>query len=171
MDLVARALQEDRGVVDLNLTYGEMEPETLGVLCNSLQTHPSLEELHLPRISTRGPVSAEDHWMHRIVEMLQENTVVQMIWINMNPYSVKGDPVGTEIYKTLVRPLLKLNEFRNCIRSIKKAPISLREKLFGRALQKVREDPTRVWMLLSENASAVLDELWKSPIVDHTAHP
>jgi hypothetical protein len=110
--------------------------------------------------------------MHRIVEMLQENTVVQMIWFNMHPYSVKGDPVGTEIYKTLVRPLLKLNEFRNCIRSIKKAPISLREKLYGRALQKVREDPTRVWMLLSENVSAVLDELWKSPIVDHTtAHP
>jgi hypothetical protein len=76
MDLVARALQEDRGVVELDLSYScRMEPNTLGVLCQSLHTHPSLEVLELPEISVRGPVSTEDHWMNRIVEILQVNTV------------------------------------------------------------------------------------------------
>jgi hypothetical protein len=105
--------------------------------------------------------------MNRIVEMLQVNTVVQAIYLDQ-------DPVGRgDIYQTSVRPRLeqnKQNKFRKRIVAIQEAPISLSEKLLGRAFQKVREDPARVWMLLSENVSVAL-ALGKRPVIESKVNP
>jgi hypothetical protein len=91
------------------------------------------------------------HWMNRVVEMLQVNTVVQDIG-----FRGLRDLVGTKLYLKSVRPLVNRNILRKRLGAIPKAPMALRQKLLGRALQKCRKDPDRMWMLVSENVSDVI---------------
>jgi hypothetical protein len=159
-DLFARALQEDRGLVNLNLIFSPspIGPKTLVMLCLSLQTHPFLESINFPKISNGGLNTMQDHWMNRDAEMLQVNTVVQDVKF---PYLFR-DLVGIKIYHESVRPLLSRNKLRKGLGAFQKAPRALREKLLGRALQKCRMDPDRMWMLVSENVSDVFLSLRKS---------
>jgi hypothetical protein len=145
LNLLARALREDRGLVKLNLGHGMIDAATLGALCLSLQTHPFLEDLCFPKISTVGLSSMQDHWMNRVTEMLQVNTVVQDV-----QFRGPLDSVGQEIYQKSVRPLLNQNKLRKRLGAFQEAPMALREKLLGRALQKYRMDPVLLWMLVSE---------------------
>jgi hypothetical protein len=166
LNLLARFLRDDRGLVKLNLVEGMIDAETLGALCLSLQTHPVLEELCFPIISTGSRISMQDHWMSRVMKMLQVNTSVQDV-----QFCGPLDPVGREIYRKSVRPLLNQNIIRKRLRAIQKAPMALREKLLGLFLQRYSMDPVLMWMLVSENPSNVLlvlrnsaaDERWEKP--------
>jgi hypothetical protein len=149
--LLARALQEDRGLVKLDFA-SIIGPETLGLFCLSLKTHPLLETIRFP--PERGLNSMKNHWMNRVVEMLQVNTVVQTVVQDVELRLL--DHVGRKIYRNSVRPLLNRNILRNRLGAIHKAPMALRQKLLGRALQKYRMDPDRMWMLVSDNGSDVL---------------
>jgi hypothetical protein len=73
------------------------------------------------------------------------NTVVQDV-----KFHGPLDPVGQEIYRKSVRPLLNQNVLRKRLGAIQKAPMELREKLLGRALQKYRINPDLLWLLVSE---------------------
>jgi hypothetical protein len=44
---IAGTLRENKGIVDVHLTFSEINGETLYAVCDSLKTHPTLEVLNL----------------------------------------------------------------------------------------------------------------------------
>jgi hypothetical protein len=65
---------------------------------------------------------------------------------------------GDQIYTEMIHPYLETNLYRTRVLGIKKADISLRRPLLGRALQTelVRNNSNLLWMFLSGNQDVVL---------------
>jgi hypothetical protein len=147
---IARALPENRGLVNLNLLNCVLSDETWGTVCDSLKTHPTLQVLNLQGIRAHGGPPFSPAGLKTRIQAL-----VDMLKVNM---SIQTIPLGDyyyehELFRRSVIPYLKTNKFRPRVRAIQKTrPIAYRTKVLGRALLAVRTDPTRLWMLLSENA-------------------
>jgi hypothetical protein len=124
------------------------------ILCESLQAHPSLTKLDLSHTGGRGNGLTGDQKVQRtrlLAEMVQHNTVLHTI--NLSEYER-----DEKIYTESILPYLKTNRYRSWVHAIKKADISLRRPLLGRALQteSVRNDSNLLWMFLSGNADVVV---------------
>jgi hypothetical protein len=153
----SRALASNRGLVDLNLQSCPISDETWSVLCESLQTHPTLTTLGLYATTPIGNVydalSGEQkvHRTRALAEMMQRNTVLHTIELSANARD-------QQIYEEMVHPYLETNRYRPLVHAVKKADISLRRPLLGLALQtkSVRNNSNLLWMFLSGNPDVVL---------------
>jgi hypothetical protein len=84
---ISGALKENKGLVDLNLTHEKtMSDETWGVICNSLETHPTLEVLNLRATGMFGmaplPLLAPAVLKSRI------EALVNMLKLNMSIHTI-----------------------------------------------------------------------------------
>jgi hypothetical protein len=146
----ARALSDNRGLVDLNFDAHLMSNETWGAVCDSLKSHPTLQVLELRTTRTGGlallaPAVLQSR-MQALIGMLEVNTVIHTIHLD-SQYS------RHELFRGSVIPYLETNRLRPRVRAIQKTlPIEYRAKVLGRALLAVRTDPNCFWMLLSGNA-------------------
>jgi hypothetical protein len=147
-------LANNRGLVDLDWEDRSSSDDNWTILCESLQAHPSLTKLDLSHTGGRGNGLTGDQKVQRtrlLAEMVQHNTVLHTI--NLSEYER-----DEKIYTESILPYLKTNRYRSWVHAIKKADISLRRPLLGRALQteSVRNDSNLLWMFLSGNADVVV---------------
>jgi hypothetical protein len=144
---IAGALRESKGLVELDLAYQGFRviDEAWGAICDSLETHPTLEVLDL-----RGT------FMNAVPAVLKSRiqAILDMMKVNL---SIRTIPLPTryiehELFRSVV-PYLETNRFRPRLLAIQKtSPITYRVKVLGRALLSARTDANRFWMLLSGNA-------------------
>jgi hypothetical protein len=158
MAILATALANNRGLVELNLQRHPIIDDNWTVLCESLKAHPSLTSLNLrstaplsPAGSGRRTVLTDDQKTHRtrlLAEMLKENTVLHTI-------AQLEKEWDQEIYTEEIHPHLETNLYRPRVLSVKKTnERPFREKVLGWALDSVKSSPNLVWMFLSENVDA-----------------
>jgi hypothetical protein len=144
---IAGALRENKGLVELDLSYCSFSDETWGVICDSLKTHPTLEVLDL-RAANNYATTAPDvitSWVQALLDMMNINVSIHTIHLDSR-YSQH------EIYRESVIPYLETNRLRSRVLAIQKTlPITHRAKVLGRALVAVRTDANSFWMLLSGN--------------------
>jgi hypothetical protein len=146
---ISSALKENKGLVVLHLRYDFWKSdETWGAICDSLETHPTLEVLELFNHVAAYPSSVLSLITPRVqalVDMLKANMLIHTIGVH---YCYREH----ELYRKSVIPCLETNRLRPRLLAIQKTrPITYRAKVLGRALLAVRTDPNSFWMLLSGN--------------------
>jgi hypothetical protein len=149
---IAGALEENKGLVDLDLSwYGfRVSDETWGAICNSLETHPTLEVLDLRGTVRDATPGVTKYRIQAILDMLKMNLSIHTIQLPVC-YSEH------ELFRGSVVPYLETNRFRpRLLATPRTRPIPYRAKVLGRALLSARTDPNRFWMLLSGNAEVAL---------------
>jgi hypothetical protein len=153
---IAGALKENKGLVDLSLRHDfriRTDLAPWGAVCDSLKTHPTLHVLNLWSIHTStgaplDPVVLKTRIQALLGNMMKVNKSIHTIRLSERCYL--REP---ELFPRSVIPYLETNRFRPRVHDIQKTcPIAYRYKVLGRALQAVRADPNRFWMLLSGNA-------------------
>jgi hypothetical protein len=144
---ISSALKENKGLVHLHLQYdfGKSD-ETWGAICDSLETHPTLEVMELRNSNGSSFTSSEiTSRLQALVHMLKVNTSIHTIHVP-DLYSQH------ELFRGSVIPHLETNRLRSRLLTIQGSrPIAYCAKLLGRALLAVRTDPNSFWMLLSGN--------------------
>jgi hypothetical protein len=115
------------------------------VLCDALEEHPTLERLNL--CCTAGDIqdtARKTTRMQSLMKMLQGNTM-------LNRIALTPTECDMHIYAKAILPrLMKTPQFR----SVNQTRGVLRPKLLGRALYSVNDNPTLLWMFLSNNIPA-----------------
>jgi hypothetical protein len=149
-------LANNRGLVDLDLYCCSINEDNWSILCESLQAHPTLTKLDLSHTG-RFELLTDNQKTHRtrmLADMVQRNTSLHTIILS----ELCQDARDEEIYAQMILPCLETNRYRPRVHAIKKADISLRRPLLGRALQteSVRNDSNLRWMFLSGNADVVV---------------
>jgi hypothetical protein len=150
---IAGALRENKGLVDLNMRCDGFNvnenDEIWGAVCDSLKTHPTLEDLNLRSACTgitTAPVMTTKTRIQALLDMMKINTSIHTIRVDCR-YSEH------DLFRGSVIPYLETNRFRPRVRAIQKTrPIAYRAKVLGRALLSARTDANSFWMLLSGNA-------------------
>jgi hypothetical protein len=152
-DVLFRALANNLGLVELQLTVRPISDENMAFLCESLKSHPTLTTLHLqetvPRLA-HEPFASEQkkHRTRMMAEMMQENTILHTI-------DLFGDKHDEQIYEEAILPYLVTNLHRPRVLTVAEtSDRPFREKVLGRALFSVRSNPNLVWMFLSQNVDA-----------------
>jgi hypothetical protein len=148
---LAQALPGNRGIEHLTLCDFHSRIETWSLLVSSLATHPRIK---LVSICFRFPslISGQSKCtlMSAIIQMLQRNTVVETIKLLPGAFN------DEEVYRNSILPRLEMN--RTCFevqrQAVKRADLSIRPQLLGRALHVVRYNPNLVFQFLFENVPA-----------------
>jgi hypothetical protein len=151
---LAHALEDNHGLVRLDMSNRVISTENWKALCQSLQTHPTLEVLILrtttSSIDRRDPGFKDRRTsrMRHLEEMLKVNTVMHTI-----------DLESTECDKALlqqsIRPRLERNLYRPRVCAMKQADSLRRAKLLGQALKSKQWSPDALWMFLSQNEDII----------------
>jgi hypothetical protein len=153
-----RALANNSGLEYLDVGGNSINDENWTILCESLQAHPTLTRLDLMgtmfRRTDRIIALSDEQKSHRtrvLAGMVQRNTMLLAIGLST-------DERDQQIYTESIIPCLQANRYRPRVLAIKKADISLRRPLLGRALQtrSVWNKASLLWMFLSGNADVVL---------------
>jgi hypothetical protein len=146
---IAGALKENRGLVDLDLSDGfVVNDESWGVICDSAETHPTLEVLDFRFMG----------WMPALAPAVLKSRIqalVDVMKVNMSIHTIRLNDYLShhELYRESVIPYLETNRFRPRLLAIQQTrPIMYRAKVLGRALLSARTDTNNFWMLLSGNA-------------------
>jgi hypothetical protein len=147
---IAIALKENKGLVDLDLSHGfRISDETWDAVCDSLQTHPTLQVLMHLRATYNDhelPPAVITSRIQALVDMLKVNTSIHTI-------HVSDRYIDHELFRGSVIPYLETNRLRPRLLAIQRTrPIPYRAAVLGRALLAARTNPNRFWMLLSGNA-------------------
>jgi hypothetical protein len=145
---ITGALQENKGLVDLDLEHDfRMTDETWGAICDSLETHPTLEVLDLSTTDTMALAPA--------VLKSRVQALSAMVKMNMSIHTIQlhSQYSQHELFLDSVIPYLETNRLRPRLLAIQRThPITYRAKVLGRALLSARTDPNRFWILLAGNA-------------------
>jgi hypothetical protein len=145
---ISSALKENKGLVDLHLWYDfGTSYETWGAICDSLETHPTLEVLEVRNVNVNPSFdpSVVTSRVQALVDMLKGNMLIHTIRVNAHY-------LEHELFRRSVIPHLESNRFRLGLLAIQRTcPIAYRAKVLGQALLAARTDPNRFWMLLSGN--------------------
>jgi hypothetical protein len=142
---IAGALRENKGLVDLDLSYYSVSDETWSAICDSLKTHPTLEvlDLRVYFMNTATAPAVIASRMQTLVDMLKVSTSIHTLHFDSR-YSEH------ELYRESIVPYLETNRHRSHVRAIQKTrPFVYRAKVLGKALLATRTDANSFWMLLS----------------------
>jgi hypothetical protein len=145
---IAGAVRENKGLVVFDLSSQFcVDDETWGAICDSLETHPTLEVLDLRVRANVMPAPALLKCrIQAILDMMKMNLSLHTIHLP-DHYSEH------ELFRGSVVPYLETNRFRPRLLAIQRTrPIPYRAKVLGRALLSARTDANSFWMLLSGNA-------------------
>jgi hypothetical protein len=148
--VIADAIREINGLIEWSLWCHSMmmNDETRDAICDSLETHPTLEilKLGMARHDAATAPAVIRSRVQALLDMMEVNVSIHTIDL-FEQYSEH------EIFRQSVVPYLETNRFRQHVRAIQKTlPIPYRTKVLGRALLSVRTDPNQLWMLISGNA-------------------
>jgi hypothetical protein len=148
---IAGALQDNKGLVDLNLSYCcWASDDTWNAICDSLKTHPTLKDLDLCSLTDGTTTSAVvTSWIQALLDMMKMNRSIHTIrFLDRHREH--------EHFRRSVIPHLATNQFRLRVRANQRTlPITYRANVLSRALLVTRTDANSLWMLLSGNAEVV----------------
>jgi hypothetical protein len=146
---IAGAVKENKGLVDLDLSCRfRASDEMWDAICDSLETHPTLEVLDLCTASMDLAIAPA-------VLKSRIQALLDMLKVNMSIHTIRLNPLYSqhELFRESVIPYLETNRFRPRLLAIQRTrPITYRSKVLGRALLSARTDANSFWMLLSGNA-------------------
>jgi hypothetical protein len=146
---IADAVRENKGLVEFDIRDSFcVNDETWGAICDSLESHPTLEVLDL-RGAFMDDVPAPAVLKSRI------QAILDMVKMNLSLHTIRVDAPYSdhELFRGSVVPYLETNRFGPRLLAIQKTrPFSYRAKVLGRALPAARTNPNRFWMILSGNA-------------------
>jgi hypothetical protein len=147
-----RALANNKSLVDLNLNNKSISDENWGILCESLQAHPTLTSLNLRYTLPR--------WLNDEERAQRTRALAAMMKRNTSLHTIEQSTLNydKQIYAEMVQPYLDTNRYRPRVLAITKAAIPLRRPFLGLALQtkSVRNNFNLLWMFLSRNPDAVV---------------
>jgi hypothetical protein len=118
---IAGALRENRGLVDFDLSFCWVSDETWGAICDSLETHPTLEVLNLraPYNATTAPAVISSR-IQALLNMMKVN-------ISIHTISLSDRYSKHELFRGSVTPYLAMNQLRARVRAIQRMrPITYR---------------------------------------------
>jgi hypothetical protein len=150
MRALAQALPGNMGIEHLAFGHFDVSNETWSLFFRSLSRHPRVVSLSFHHKSS-GPLSAASKTarIQAVLEMLRHNTVVHTI-VMANSFRREA------VYQDYILPHLEMN--RSCFevqrQALKRADLSIRPQLLGRALHVVHYNPNLVFQFLSENVPA-----------------
>jgi hypothetical protein len=159
--LIFSAFAENKGLTVLYASGHSIGEEDWSILCQSLQKHPALTRVDL---TDTGPMSSsgqktllavkqKTRRTRELAEMMQTNTILCTIRLSEKERDKK-------IYTKPIQPRLIANRYRLRVLAVKKEADDrpFRQKVLGRALHRVRRNPNLVWMFLSGNVDAFVQE-------------
>jgi hypothetical protein len=127
---IADAVRENKGLVEFNLRYYFcLNDETWGAICDSLESHPTLEVLDL-RGAFMDDVPAPAVLKSRI------QAILDMVKINLSLHTIRVDAPYSdhELFRGSVVPYLETNRFGPRLLAIQKTrPFLYLAKVLGRA--------------------------------------
>jgi hypothetical protein len=158
-DLVAiralvQGLEQNRGLVRLDLSNRVVNDANWKALCKSLKAHPTLEVLGLRTTTSsterRDPEfeTTKKNRMLDLEEMLKVNTLMHTI-------DLDSTECNESLLQHSIQPRLKRNLYQPRVSAMNKDDSLLRAKLLGRALGSKQESPDALWMFLSQNEDIV----------------
>jgi hypothetical protein len=153
---LAQALPGNMGIEHLTICDFDFSNETWSLLCRSLSKHPRIGILAFPSNSSGLPlrplpVASKTARMKAITQMLHLNTVIHTIDL---AHHLRDEVM----YQNSILPRLEMN--RSCFevqrQAVKRADLSIRPQLLGRALHVVRYNSNLVFHFLLENVPAFI---------------
>jgi hypothetical protein len=152
-----KALANNRGLVDLNLSSQNISDDNWTILCQSLSTHPTLTSLNL--LGT-APTQNENDFTFGLPIVLSTRLMADMMHHNIVLHTIarSAEHYDHQMYADMILPCLETNRYRPRVLAITQADIRLRRPLLGRALQteSIRNKPNLLWMFLSDNLDIVV---------------
>jgi hypothetical protein len=119
-------------------------------ICGSLETHPTLQVLHLWSRRGGAPLLTPAVLKSRVqalVDMMKVNMSIHTLHLFERSYT------EYTLYRASVIPYLATNQLRSHVRTFQRIrPSTYRTKVLGRALLTFRTNSNAFWMLLSGNA-------------------
>jgi hypothetical protein len=151
---IADALNDNKGLVELELNYALLSDEAWDAICDSLGTHPTLQVWRL-----RSEFRLEALGVAPAVLKSRTQALVNMLKVSTSIHTMHLDSRYSEhkIIRETVIPYLETNRLRLRLLAIQKTrPVAYRAKILGRALLSARTNPNRFWMLLLGNPEVSL---------------
>jgi hypothetical protein len=139
------ALKTNRCLTEISLVSNPLGDEDWIRMCRSIAQHPKLQKVCL-RTNTRSTASSESKVLRTsaVVQMLRDNYVLQQV--DLTP-SECDELIQRDVilpYLRYARSIRALNDYRG--------PTAMRTQLLARAIRKVNNNPTLLWMVLSNHA-------------------
>jgi hypothetical protein len=145
-------LETNKSLEEVSFGSNSIGDENLIRICRSIERHPKLQRLCL--LGT-GP-TGEGGVMSAKSKALRASAIVQMIQVNgvLEEVNVTPAECDEQILSDVIRPYLR---YAKNIREVNEDRCNpLREQPLGRALRRVNDDPTLLWMILSNDMDIAL---------------
>jgi hypothetical protein len=136
------ALKANKCLTEISFASNPLSDEHWIRMCQSIAQHPKLQKVCL-RATRTNPSTNENKVLrtNAVVRMLRDNYVLQHV-------ELTPSECDERIQRDVILPYLK--HARN-IRELNDNREPMRAQLLGRAMRKVNNDPTLLWMVLSNN--------------------
>jgi hypothetical protein len=158
--LIFKALGKNQGLLELDLSSQPVCDNNWLTFSQSLANHATLQCLNLTatqhwKASSSRPFAATESKGSRPAGLQAVNTILQSN-TELHTVHLTSMPVSDQafIHRT-IRPRLRFNECRQRVHLIQRAQTSVRQQLLGRVLGIVADDPTLVWLFVSNNVDAL----------------
>jgi hypothetical protein len=151
---LVQGLEQNCGLVRLDLSNRVVNDANWKALCKSLKAHPTLEVLGLRTTTSSTERQAPEFKTTRknrmldLEEMLKVNTVMHTVELGLNE-------CDESLLQHFIQPRLKRNLYQPWLSAVKNGDSLLRAKLLGRALESKQESPDALWMFISQNKDIV----------------
>jgi hypothetical protein len=136
------ALKTNKCLTEISFASNPVSDKNWIRICRAIAHHPKLQKVCLRAIrSTPSTIEGKVLRTNAVLRMLRDNYVLQHV----------DTPLGEcdeHIQRDVILPYLK--HARN-IRALNDHREPMRAQLLGRAVRKVNNDPTLLWMVLSNN--------------------
>jgi hypothetical protein len=137
------ALKTNKCLTEISFASNPVSDKNWIRICRAIAHHPKLQKVCLRAIrSTPSTIEGKVLRTNAVLRMLRDNYVLQHV----------DTPLGEcdeHIQRDVILPYLK--HARN-IRALNDHREPMRAQLLGRAVRKVNNDPTLLWMVLSNNS-------------------
>jgi hypothetical protein len=139
------ALKTNKGLTKLSLVSNPLGDEHWIRMCRSIAQHPKLQKVCLRSRTTRPTPSIENKILRTraVVCMLRDNYVLQHVDLTPSECDERIQRDVILPYLRYARHIRALDDYRE--------PMAMRAQLIGRAMCKVNNDPTLLWMVLSNH--------------------
>jgi hypothetical protein len=138
------ALKTNTCLTELSLVSNPLGDEDWIRMCQSIAQHPKLQKVCL-RTTTHPTPSSESKILRTsaVVRMLRDNFVLQNVDLTPSECDERIQRDVISPYLRYARNIRTLNDFGG--------PIAMRTQLLGRAMRQVNNNPTLLWMVLSND--------------------
>ena len=144
--VLASSLAENRGLRELAMVGIDcFSSQYWTLLCHSLSNHPVLEKFEVRTLPSQAFQEVKTARTQPIVDMLKTNTVLKEIKLTRSNHD-------EQMIRDEIEPRLEENAFPLRVQALaQESDTDLRLHLFGKTLEKVKDKPSLIYMLVVAN--------------------